>query len=89
MYEKKNWELILQVFKQIEPRIHVKKDETSYLIALVACKELKKWKWSYRFRKAGKAKLTFSPEFVEALQELASDLNEEDRMKFLFEDQNS
>jgi hypothetical protein len=89
LYEKKNWSLILQVFKQIEPRIHVKKDETSYVIALAACKELKKWKWAYRFLKSGKEKMSFSPLFFEAIQELASDLSEEERMKFLFADKNN
>jgi len=36
--------------------------------------------------KSGKEKMSFSPLFFEAIQEIASDLSEEEREKFLFED---
>ena len=83
--DKENWKMIIDVFKIIEGSIFIIKDETSYIMALYACKQTKKWKWSYRFLTRGKAKNEFSPKFYEVLQELASDLPEEEAKKFLFD----
>jgi len=80
--EKEQWKMIIDVFKIAQASIHVPKNEQSYLIALYACKQLKKWKWCYRFLTRGNAQ-TFSESFHETLAKLSQDLTEEEAKKFL------
>ena len=78
-----DWQTIVNVFKRAEPSEFVTKDETSYLIAIYASKQLKKWKWAYRFYNRGKEKMNFTDKFYETIQEISSDLSEEELQKFI------
>jgi hypothetical protein len=84
LVEKENWQLIIDIFKHIEPRDSIYRNESTYLMVLTACKNLKKWKWAYRFHNQGKEKIEFSNEFYSAVRELASDLSDEEKTKFCY-----
>ena len=81
--EKEDWKMIIEVFKIAQPSKFLKKDENSYLMAIYACRQLKKWKWVHRFYTRGCSLRKFSPEFHEALNSMAQDLSEEESKKFL------
>lgn len=74
--------MIIEVFKIAQPSLHIQKNEKSYLIALYACKQLKKWKWCYRFLTRGDTQ-AFSESFHQTLAKLSQDLTEEEAKKFL------
>ena len=76
--------MVIDIFKHIEPIPHLFRNENTYLMVLSACKNLKKWKWAYRFHKQGKEKIQFSQEFYSAIREMASDLTDEEQSKFFF-----
>jgi hypothetical protein len=85
LVEKENWKLLFETYKILYVNVHIPLNEHSYIMALLACKHLKKWRWSCKFHQAGKKQLGFTKEFYEAVKEMASDLPEEEKEKFLFE----
>jgi hypothetical protein len=83
LIEKKDWALIINLFRILEPSPLAEKRENTYIMAIYAAKQLKKWKWTNKFYNQGKDKIDFSAFFYEGLEEMKSDLTEEEAKKFI------
>jgi len=81
--EGKKLEVLRDVFKRIEPVKTVGKDERSYLMAISACRDLKDWKYTYKFYKGGLGWLPYTESMWAALRELHEGLTPEEADLFI------
>lgn len=84
LYEKENWELIVETFKRVKDSQTAGKDYRSYLIAIKAYRELKDWRRAYKLHlHAEENNIALPKEFWEAIKEMHESLTEEESKQFI------
>ncbi|CAG9321244.1 unnamed protein product [Blepharisma stoltei] len=82
LHDKSLWEPLRNAFKVVEVSNITLKNELTYIMGINACVQLKDWKWASRFYERGAKKIDYSEGFLEVIQELRSNLTEEELKKF-------